>query len=128
VVYNYQIANKESDKKAIERQEIVAYNRLLSQSLFSLCPGGAGPNTLRLWESLGTGTIPVVLSDRYEFPSLGRMGLDRDIWDKSVIDMPEAAVGSLDEQIRSLSIEEQKALQDQGQRLFTASLELSCFA
>jgi hypothetical protein len=128
VVYNYQIANKESDKEAIERQEIVAYNRLLSQSLFSLCPGGAGPNTLRLWESLGAGAIPVVLSDRYEFPSLERMGLANDTWDKAVIDLPEAAVATLDGQIRNLSNEAQQTLRAQGHRLFTASRELSCFA
>jgi hypothetical protein len=128
VVYNYQIANKESDKESIERQEIVAYNRLLSQSLFSLCPGGAGPNTIRLWESLGSGAIPVVLSDRYEFPSLERMGLGSDTWGKAVIYLPEAEITSLDEQIRDLSVETQQSLQAEGQRLFTASRELSCFA
>ena len=128
VVYNYQIANMESDKEAIERQEIVAYNRLLSQSLFSLCPGGAGPNTLRLWESLGTGAIPVVLSDRYEFPSLERMGLANDTWQQAVIDLPEAEVGGLDDQIRGYSVEAQQGLQAEGQRFFAASRELSCFA
>jgi len=128
VVYNYQIANKESDKEAIEKQEIAAYNRLLSQSLFSLCPGGAGPNTLRLWESLGAGAIPVVLSDRYEFPSLERMGLGSATWDKAVIDLPEAEVVGLDQQIRGLSMEDKQALQAEGERLFSVCRELSCFA
>lgn len=128
VVYNYQIANKEGDKDAIEQQEIVAYNRLLSQSLFSICPAGAGPNTLRLWESLGVGAIPVVLSDRYEFPSLRRMGLGSDLWRDAVIDLPEAELTGLDEQIRGLSMADQQSLQEEGQRLFAASRELSCFA
>lgn len=128
MVYGYQIGNKESTKEMIERQEIIDYNHLLSQSLFSLCPGGAGPNTLRLWESLGIGAIPVVLSDRYQFPSLERMALDIDMWDKAAIHLPEAAVATLDEQIRGLSIEAKQALQAEGQRLFTASRDLSCFA
>jgi hypothetical protein len=128
VVYNYQIANKESDKAAIDRQEIEVYNRLLSQSLFSLCPGGAGPNTLRLWESLGIGAIPVVLSDRYEFPCPERMGLASLSWNQGVIDMPEAEVADLDIQIRALSLEKKQGLQAGGRRLFEASRGLCCFS
>ena len=56
------------------------------------------------------------------------MGFDSDLLDKAVIEIPEAAVASLDEQIRSLSIDEQRALQAQGQLLFNASLGLSCFS
>lgn len=128
VVYNYQIANKESDKEAIERQDLVTYNRLLSQSLFSLCPSGAGPNTLRLWESLGSGAIPVVLSDRYEFPRLERMGLNSDMWQQAVINLPEAEMGRLDEHLRGLPMVALQSLQADGQRLFDACRELSCFA
>ena len=40
----------------------------LSQSLFSLCPSGSGPNSIRLWESLGAGSIPVILADTFAPP------------------------------------------------------------
>jgi hypothetical protein len=128
VVYNYQIANKQSDKDAIEKEEIVNYNRLLSRTLFSLCPGGSGPNTLRLWESLGAGAIPVVLSDRYEFPSLERMGVYSTSWSEAVIDLPESEVQMMDQRIRSIPVTKLAAMQSECQRLFAASRALSCFA
>lgn len=40
-----------------------SYNELLCQSKFALCPVGAGPNTLRFWEAVAAGTIPVLLND-----------------------------------------------------------------
>ena len=126
VVYNYQIANKQNDKEAIERQEIVAYNRLLSQSLFSLCPGGAGPNTLRLWESLGSGAIPVVLSDRYEFPDLTRMGLTNESWEKAVIILPESQIARLDSLIRNLMQDQLDSMMAECTYLFSAASRMKC--
>ena len=40
-----------------------AYVATLRDSCFALCPAGAGPNSIRLWEALGFGAIPVILSD-----------------------------------------------------------------
>lgn len=45
------------------------YNKILLDSTFSLCPSGTGPNTIRLWESLATGSIPVILSDTWIPPT-----------------------------------------------------------
>ena len=45
------------------------YNDLLLKSRFSLCPSGSGPNSIRLWESLAVGSIPVVLADTLELPN-----------------------------------------------------------
>ena len=42
------------------------YNRVMSNSKFSLCPIGAGPNTIRLWEALCVGSIPVVFTDHFD--------------------------------------------------------------
>lgn len=51
------------------------YNDVLSNSRYALCPQGAGPNTLRLWEAMAIGTVPVLFSSElaifYESP-LGR--------------------------------------------------------
>ena len=43
-------------------QKTFKYNSILSDSIFSLCPVGAGPNTLRFWESIAVGSIPVLFS------------------------------------------------------------------
>lgn len=44
------------------------YASVLKNSIFSLCPSGAGPNSIRLWESIGCGSIPVILADTLRLP------------------------------------------------------------
>ncbi len=44
------------------------YNKLLLDSRYSLCPSGSGPNSIRFWEALACGSIPVLLSDKLELP------------------------------------------------------------
>jgi len=46
------------------------YKKYLMISKFSLCPSGRGPNSIRLWESLHFGSIPVILSDKINLPDL----------------------------------------------------------
>jgi len=70
IVYNNQICNRPFDllekTKGAER-----YNSILSDSIFSLCPDGTGPNTIRLWESLSVGSIPVLFESDWIRPQLG---------------------------------------------------------
>jgi len=44
------------------------YIELLQKSIFSICPRGAGVSTVRIFESISMGAIPVILSDRYSPP------------------------------------------------------------
>ena len=46
------------------------YNEIISQSIFSLCPEGTGPNTIRVWESMALGAIPVIYSDEWLPPQI----------------------------------------------------------
>ena len=41
------------------------FKQVLKDSIFSLCPSGSGPNSIRLWESIAFGSIPVILADHY---------------------------------------------------------------
>ena len=50
-----------------------------------MCPSGSGPNSIRLWESIAYGAIPVVLSDTYLPPG------DLDLWESAVVVCPEKA-------------------------------------
>ena len=50
----------------IKREE--EYRNILGSSLFSLCPLGIGPNSIRLWESFKYSSIPVVISDNLWLP------------------------------------------------------------
>ena len=44
------------------------YNKILLSSRYSLCPSGSGPNSIRFWESLACGSIPVLLADTLDLP------------------------------------------------------------
>jgi len=46
------------------------YKQIMIESKFSLCPSGTGPNSIRLWESLSFGCIPIVLCDNLVLPYL----------------------------------------------------------
>jgi len=63
------------------------YVDVLQRSVFALCPSGTGPNTIRLWEALGCGAIPVVLSDRWRPPG------QRQLWDEAVLFLPDSPEG-----------------------------------
>ncbi|MCT0209778.1 glycosyltransferase family 47 protein [Synechococcus sp. CS-1333] len=128
VVYNFQVFGDESKKDAIETDEVRSYNELLSHTRFSLCPVGAGPNTLRLWESLAVGAIPVVLSDRHELPELERLlpgeGLS---WGQVIVLHPEAELEQLDERLQAIDAAERHRRQRLCRRLYEASVAMTCF-
>lgn len=54
-------------------KDIEKYNELLSDSIFALCPEGAGINTIRFWEALAIGTIPVLMISDNHIPMLFRL-------------------------------------------------------
>jgi hypothetical protein len=69
-VYGEQIAEQviTQDEKMAHESRSIEYVDSLCDSVFSLCPSGSGPNSIRLWESLGYGSIPVILSDTLRLP------------------------------------------------------------
>jgi hypothetical protein len=128
VVYNHQVANQEADRDAIEGEEITAYNRLLSQTLFSLCPAGAGPNTLRLWESLGIGSIPVVFSDRYDFPTIPRHNDAEANWQQAVVLIPEDEVHTTHARLAGIDTQTAALMQSLCREIHAGSLRKTCFS
>ena len=66
------------------------YIQTLSESKFSLCPSGSGSNSIRLWESLSYGSIPVILSDGYVLPKLKKVN-----WEDFVIIWKESEIKDL---------------------------------
>ena len=78
--------------------EASSYARTLQQSVFALCPSGSGPNSIRLWEALGYGAIPVILADSLALPG------DPALWRQAALFVPEtpAAVAGLPAQLESL--------------------------
>ena len=70
--------NKNKDKNHSD------YINDLRNSKIIICPRGTGPSTIRMWEALASGCIPLVISNDYVFP------LDDVIdWRKCVLTLPE---------------------------------------
>jgi hypothetical protein len=68
VYSNHQNKNYTLNDNNNHKINTTLYNLALMNSKFSLCPSGSGPNSIRFWESLGLGSIPILLSDKLELP------------------------------------------------------------
>ena len=64
------------------------YAKLLTNSKFVLCPKGAGPSSIRLFETLRAGRVPVIISDEFVCPA----GVD---WTKFAVFVPESRVSEI---------------------------------
>jgi len=87
---------QESDQ---HKNNTESYNELILNSKFTLCPSGTGPNSIRFWEALAMGSIPVLLSDSLELPN-------HPLWNQSIIKLKESNINKLDEILRSKKNEE----------------------
>ena len=96
--------------------EASAYAEALQQSVFALCPSGSGPNSIRLWEALGYGAIPVIMADTLALPG------DRGLWQQAALLVPETpeAVAALPVRLQKLRSDPAQlaAMQAAGQRLW----------
>jgi glycosyltransferase involved in cell wall biosynthesis len=100
IVYDEQIKDIEitgSEKESILNKE-EEYKSILRESVFTLCPSGTGPNSIRLWEAIESNVIPVVIADSYLPPC------DLVLWNKAVVVIPEneESVGAIDGYLRAL--------------------------
>lgn len=83
VVYSAQQNNQYMlNENDTMKENTSKYNKLLLDSRYSLCPSGSGPNSIRFWEALACGSIPVLLSDKLELPH-------HDLWKDSIIIIKE---------------------------------------
>ena len=51
-----------------EREEY--YKDVISRSKIILCPRGTGPGSIRTWEVLSSGKLPIIISDNFKLPEL----------------------------------------------------------
>lgn len=94
----YLVARKKhhfNNKESVQEREREEYLEINARSRFGLCPRGYGPGTIRFWELLRSGTIPVVLNDVLMLPE----NFD---WDSTIIQIPEANIKRVDTIIRSI--------------------------
>ena len=72
------------------------YAESILESQFVLCPGGYGPTSYRLFETMEMGRVPVILSDEWVPPSGPR-------WEEFSVRVPEHLVGELPIILKRLS-------------------------
>lgn len=100
VVYEHQIAGaKEAKGELVDSKTSLEFQKILSESIFSLCPSGSGPNSIRLWESIGYGSIPVILADTYLPPG------DPALWELAAVfcEETEDAIRALPDKLEALA-------------------------
>ncbi|NDB86468.1 MAG: hypothetical protein EB127_27790, partial [Alphaproteobacteria bacterium] len=77
-VYTLQVRGLNLDPSYLESHalETKNFNETVSDSLFVACPEGSGPNTLRIWESMSVGSIPILFENDWERPTLDGLSWD----------------------------------------------------
>jgi hypothetical protein len=117
-VYREQVQGQPADeaRRAQLATEADAYAATLHNSCFALCPSGSGPNSIRLWEALGYGAIPVILSDELQLPGPAQL------WQSAALFVPETQedVIALPTQLEALASDPQRleVMQQAGQQLW----------
>ncbi len=79
------------------------YNETLLRSRYSICPSGSGPNSIRLWESMACGAIPVILSDMLDLPN-------HPLIDRAVLRLDERYYPHLHKVLEKISKEDEEQL------------------
>lgn len=89
LVYSQQLDGNELDKniQSSLKQKENEFKDILKRSLFSLCPSGSGPNSIRLWESLAYKSIPIIFSDNLILPG------DINLWNDAAFFFEESEKG-----------------------------------
>ena len=112
IVYNKMQNNEYTlNENDTHRDRTSKYNNLLINSRYSLCPSGSGPNSIRFWESLAIGSIPVLLADTLELPQ-------HELWDKSIIRIPENKLEELPNILSKISEEKEKEMRENCIKLY----------
>jgi hypothetical protein len=125
VVYKHQVQGLPLEENYVIDDSVRGYNAVLSDSVFALCPSGAGPNSIRLWEALAVGSIPVLLG---KFPVLPRGGSLPEIdWDSIVLKVSDDQLSQLPQILRAMPMDEIRTRQQRGMEAYALVREQRCF-
>jgi hypothetical protein len=112
-VYNQQLGQHETS--SVEAQladnRALEYINAIQGSWFTLCPTGSGPNSLRIYEALAFGSIPIVLTRDLCLPG------PVDLWHRAAIFAEDNQEGYH----RALSSARQLSVEDKGRMLLAGA-------
>lgn len=98
----------EKDSQDVSRK---AYIDLLGNSKVAFCPRGTGPSTIRIWEALAMGCVPMIFSDDLLLPFEEHID-----WSQYVLRVPEGKVQHAESFFPS--DDELKSMTERGQELY----------
>jgi len=90
----------ELNQSSTHQTKTETYNQILLDSRYTLAPSGAGPNSIRFWEALAVGSIPILLSDKLELP-------EHPLWNQAIIRLPESELKKLTEYLSRIDMDEE---------------------
>ncbi len=93
----------EQSKEEMEQFQI-EYSETMSRSRFTLCPQGTGPSSLRIWEALLSGSVPVIIADDLRLPE----GID---WQASSVQIAESEIPRLQSTLEKITPDRYQVLQ-----------------
>jgi hypothetical protein len=101
VVYEQQIARAEAVELRATSEHAREFVEALDRSVFTLCPSGSGPNSIRLWEAMMASSIPVLIADGLLLPG------NQAIWEEAIVRIPEdeESVRAIPDTLRDLVLE-----------------------
>lgn len=88
-VYEEQIKGLPANDQQLrmEQRKAEEYLRAIKDSWFTFCPSGSGPNTIRIFESLCLGSIPVILTRDLRLPG------PQELWKKAAVIEDDSSAG-----------------------------------
>ena len=84
---------------------------MLLGSIYCLCPSGSGPNSIRFWEALAVGSIPILLSDTLDLPKYDVEGADG--WDETIIRIKESNIETIPTILENISKDEEEMIKSE---------------
>jgi len=85
----------------------------LNKNYFSLCPRGTGPGSIRLYESMGCGCIPIIISDDYKKPLDWYLN-----WDDFSITIMESEIACIPDIINNIPDDEIEKMSETSNNVF----------
>lgn len=86
VVYDAQVFQKAAAGDVlVDEADSDLFREVMDETTFTLCPSGSGPNSIRLWEAMVNGSIPVILADTWAAPG------DPALWEAATVRCAETA-------------------------------------
>lgn len=107
-VYHEQVKGLAASQSDLNHEEMnkIEYLDAIKNSWFTLCPTGAGPNSIRIFESLSLGSIPIILTKKLRLSNNAVNWLDAAIIEEDSSDGYLKAIKIA----RSMSIEDRNKM------------------